>query len=222
MPRWCRLLLLVLGVVLLAGCQAQLDVRIDVNDDGSGVVTADVTLDPEAASRTILFFDGGTRVDDLRATGWTVTGPTQLPDTTYRMQASKPFSQADQLPAVMDELAGHDGAFRDFKLDRSTSFGKHSWTLTGTVDLTKGTAAFSDADLTALLGAPPLGATKAEQTAALGQPLESIAHVTVQARLPGELGEHNGTVAKPPRGAPPPTTTTATTAPPATGPDGLP
>src|SRR4051794_4713502 len=163
MPRWCRLLLLLLGVVLLAGCQAQLDLHIDVNDDGSGVVTAAVTLDPEAASRTILFFDGGTLVDDLRTTGWTVTGPTQLPDSTYRMQASKPFSQADQLPAIMDELGGKDGAFRNFHLDRSTSFGKRNWTLTGTVDLTKGTAAFSDPELNALLGAPPLGATKAEQ-----------------------------------------------------------
>ena len=216
MRRWCRLLLvlagLVVGGLVLAGCQAEAALHIDVNEDGSGVVTASVILDAEAASRTVLF-ESPPLVEDLKVTGWNVAGPTPLPDGTYQMTASKTFSRADQLHGVIEELAGPNGAFRDFELDRATSFAKRSWTLTGTVDLTKGLASFSDDELNAQLGGPPLGPDKAAQDAALGRTLESIIHVTVQARLPGELDSHNGTVPNLPRGAP--ATTTITTAPPA-------
>jgi len=177
MRPWCRQLLLLVGVVvgvaLLAGCQADVALHIDVNDDGSGRVLASIVVDPEAASRTILF-ESPPLVDDLKATGWTVTGPTQRADTTYLLEASKSFSRPDQLPGILEELGGKDGPFRSFRLDRSTSFAKRSWSLTGTVDLTKGLASFSDDELNAQLGGPPLGADKAAQDAALGRPLEEV------------------------------------------------
>src|SRR4051794_26403228 len=107
MRRWCRLFLvlagLVVGGLLLAGCQAEAALHIDVNEDGSGVVTASIILDAEAASRTVLF-EAPPLVEDLKTTGWNVAGPTPLPDGTYHMTASKSFSRADQLHGVIEEL----------------------------------------------------------------------------------------------------------------------
>jgi hypothetical protein len=57
-------------VILLTGCRVDARVEIAMHPDGSGVVTASVTLDADAAQRV-----GGTgalRLDDLQAAGWVV------------------------------------------------------------------------------------------------------------------------------------------------------
>jgi hypothetical protein len=197
MRRWSRLLLLLVGLVALAGCQANASLRIKIDEDGGGTVTVAVDLDPEAASRTVLF-EGNPLVADLQATGWSVTGPTAQPNGWYEMTATKTYSQPDQLTGVIAEVAGPDGPFKDFHLERTSPFGKRSYHLTGTVDLRGGLAAFSDPALTQALGGQPFGQDKAAIDAALGKPLESVVGIDVTAYLPGSLGEHNGDELKAP------------------------
>src|SRR5262245_37323641 len=100
MRRWCRRLFVLVGLLVggavLAGCQVEAALHIDVYEDGSGVVTAEIVLDSEAASRTVLL-ESPPFVDDLRATGWSVVGPTLVPGSNYQMTATKTFSRADQL-----------------------------------------------------------------------------------------------------------------------------
>lgn len=202
-----RLLLLVAALAVLAGCQAEAVLRIQVEEDGGGQVRVELKLDPEAASRTVLF-DEPPLVADLEAAGWAVTPPTPQADGAYLMTFTKGFSQPDQLSGVLEEIAGKGGPLSDFSLTREKSFARRTWELRGTVDLTKGLAALSDAELTELLGGHPLGYPKSDlDVSAAGQPLETAISVSVVAVLPGDLGTHNGQQVKPPR-----ITTTTTTA----------
>ncbi len=65
------------------------------------------------------------------------------------MRAEKEFSQLDQLGAVINEVAGPNGPFRNFEVQRSSSFGERQWQFSGTVDLSGGLAAFSDEGIAA-------------------------------------------------------------------------
>ena len=190
------LIVTVAALLLLAGCKADAVLEVKVEEDGGGVVYVAVALDQDAASRTVLYETRAGNVlpvEDLVAAGWRVTGPTQEQDGRVWIRAEKSFSQADQLTAVVNEIAGADGPFRDFVIERSSGFGEKHWQFSGTVDLAKGMAGFSDAAVSAAFGGEPLGQTAAAYTEQLGSPLERLVSVAVVVDLPGELGDHNGT-----------------------------
>lgn len=219
MPRWCRLFLLLVGLIVLAGCQADASVRIRVNEDGSGLVTVAVNADAEAASHTMLL-EGNPLVTDLTATGWAITGPTPAAGPAgepnwYQMTATKSFSRAEQLAGILQEVTGSNGPFKNFRLQRSTSFAKRSFSLTGTVDLRGGITGFSDDELTKLLGGQPLGQDKAALEKQLGKPLESLVNFDITAFLPGDLGRHNGVITPAPSRSREPSTTSPAGAAPA-------
>src|SRR5690606_35694090 len=100
-----RAVLALLVVVVLAGCRADASVRVDVEEDGGGLVSVTVALDVAAAARTV-WSEGALPLDDLVEAGWTVTGPVRQPDGGAVFTATKPFSQPDQLPGVLAEVAG--------------------------------------------------------------------------------------------------------------------
>jgi len=191
--RFRRILLFILGALCLASCEARSALRIDVDEDGGGTVQVEVWLDAEAAARTILFDTPA--FGDLADAGWTFEGP--LPqDDGQLIRATKEFSQADQLPGVIAEVAGPDGPLRDFELVRDRSFATQRWELTGTVDLRDGLASLSDSELTGLLGGFPLGYRPEDLALAApgGQPVESVVSVEVFVHLPADLDDHNGEV----------------------------
>lgn len=197
MRRVVSIIVTVVALLLLAGCKADALLEVKVDEDGGGVVYAAVALDQDAAARTVLYETKAGRalpVEDLVAAGWTVTGPIQEQDGRVWIRAEKPFSQADQLTSVVNEVAGADGAFRNFVVERSSAFGEKHWRFSGTVDLSKGLAGFSDAAVSEALGGEPLGQPAAAYAQQLGSPLEQLVSVTVVVDLPGELGDHNGTV----------------------------
>ena len=65
---------LALLVLVLTGCRVDATTRVEVAEDGSGIVTVEVVLDQEAADRVPDLAEQ-LRVRDLRRTGWEVTGP---------------------------------------------------------------------------------------------------------------------------------------------------
>lgn len=196
---------LVAMLLVLAGCQADVSMRVDVDEDGGGLVTVVLTLDVAAASRTV-WSEGGLPLDDLAQTGWTVTGPVRQPDSGAVITATKPFSQPDQLAVVLAEVAGPNGPLRDFELTRSKSFASETWDLSGSIDLREGLDFLSDPELTALLAGYPLGYPPEVITQLVGgQPLESVVGVNFAATMPGDLGSTSGTVIE----QPPVTTTSA-------------
>jgi hypothetical protein len=170
-------------VAVLAGCRVQTEVSIDIADDGSGVVSVGVGLDPDATSR-VPGLDEVLRLDDLTAAGWEVVGPQVEDDGHTWVRASKPFADPDQLAVVLAEVAGPDGPFQGFALTEDRKLARTIYSLTGTVDLGAGLEAFTDAELAELLGGEPLGASVEELEAQLGEPLSDVFTMDVTVSMP--------------------------------------
>ncbi len=181
--RVARVVAVVALLLVLVGCQADVEVTIDVAEDGSGVVTVAVGLDPDALAR-VPDLDAQLRTDDLAAAGWTVAEPEEREGRTW-VRVSKPFEDPSQLPAIMAEISGPDGVFQEFELTRTHSFGSTSYELTGTVDLSQGVAVLGDAELAAALDGDPFGGNLELIEAEEGEPVTEMVTVTVSANLPG-------------------------------------
>lgn len=190
-----RLLALVLLVVLAASaCHTDVRVRLDVADDGSGTVTVAVGLDAEALSRIPDLADQ-LRVDDLAQAGWSVDGPAEGDDGRTWVVATKPFADPGGMAAVVAEVSGPDGPFRDFSATVDRSLARSSVDVRGTVDLSGGLAAFSDADVTQRLGGLPFGQDLA---ALLGDtPLDQAVSVSMAVGLPGGVDAVDATRQEP-------------------------
>ena len=190
-------MMLACAIVVLAGCQTEAFLEVQVDDDGGGAVYVALAMDQDAAAKSVLFESKPPNlipVADLTKAGWTVSGPTQEQDGRIWMRASKPFSQLDQLTEVVHEVAGPDGPFRNFKVERSSGFAERSWQFSGTVDLSKGIASFSDEQVAAAFAGEPLGQPAAIIAAQVGTTLEAAVKLNVVVDLPGDLGANNGAI----------------------------
>ena len=156
-----RALVLVGAAALLASCRVDARVDVAVGDDGAGQVQVTAGFDDEALARA-----GDLRLDDVRAAGWTVTGPQKELDRDASgrtwIHATKGFTDGQQFTAIMNEVTGTSGVFRDFQLRRTTGFARVTYTLTGTIDATRGLDAFSDPEVAQLLGGNALGRPAAD------------------------------------------------------------
>ena len=178
-------------MAVLAACQADAHVDLTMREDGSGQAIVTVDLDREAAARVpALAHD--LRVADLEATGWTVAGPTDTDGGGVRLTATKPFATAAQGRQVLREIGGRGGVLRGLTLRRSHTFGETSWKFAGMLDFSDGLAAFSDADLDAVLGSEAFGQDQSALEAQLGEPLADTLSVSVTATLPGADVQTNG------------------------------
>jgi hypothetical protein len=174
-------------LVLLAACRADVAVGIDVHGDGGGVVRVTATLDKEAADR-VGSGSGDIAVADLRRAGWTIDGPRALANGSTVISATKPFTSPDQLPAVVAELAGTGGPFKDFVVTRDRSLFTTTTRFHGVVELRPCLADFADDDLRKQLGGPGaqcLGLDPAAVKDNTGVDPDQVVHFTVSARLPG-------------------------------------
>lgn len=189
MPR--RLLPLFVALLAWAGtaCQVTLAAGVDVSRDGTGRVTAGLGLDADALKEV---GDPATalRLDDVRQAGWDLEAPRREDDGLTWFRASKPFSDPDQLPAIMAELNGPDGPFRDFRVVRTKSLTRSRTTFTGTLDLSRGLAGLADPELTAALGDVDLGLDVDGLRGRFGDKVGDTVQVRVTAGLPGD-GAHN-------------------------------
>jgi len=189
MPR--RLFLLFVALLAWAGtaCQVTLSAGVDVSRDGTGRVTAGLGLDADALKEV---GDPATalRLDDVRQAGWVVEAPRREDDGLTWFRASKPFSDPDQVPAIVAELNGPDGPFRDFRVVRTKSLTRSRTTFTGTLDLSHGLAGLADPELTAALGDFDLGLDVDGLRGRFGDKVGDTVQVRVTAGLPGDV-THN-------------------------------
>jgi hypothetical protein len=179
--------LLVALVALLAGCKVDTAVTIDVNDDGSGVVTVRATLDAEAVKEAEI--EGGkledrVRLSDLSDAGWTVQPWARSAAGSAQIEMSKPFSSPEDLARIVDEISGPHGPLRDFRATRDRGAASTEYRVTGAVDLKDvSTGLGADPDLVAAL------AKQLVDPAAVDQQLLAELHraltVSVVVNLPG-------------------------------------
>ena len=179
-----RLFLALVGLLAWAtsACQVSVTAGIDVNRDGTGRVVAGVGLD-DAAVREVGDLATALRLDDVRAAGWQVDAPHKEGDGLTWLRASKPFSEPEQVPAILAELNGPAGPFRDFTVTRSKSLTRSKVTFTGTVDLAAGLTGLTDPELAAALVDVDLGLDPEGLRTRFGDRLKVQASVG----LPGEM-----------------------------------
>jgi hypothetical protein len=185
-----RVVLALALVVALAGCQIRTEIGVEVHDDGSGVVSVAVGLDADAI-RQVPGLASQLRLDDLRQTGWTITGPSLEADGYTWIRASKPFATAADASRVLAEVAGDDGPFRDFVVTRERSFARTSYGFRGTVDFTGGLERFGDDALAAALDGEPLGEDVSAIEARIGGAVDQAFTFRVAVRLPGGVTSTN-------------------------------
>ena len=122
----------------MAGCKVDSTVTVRVKQDGSGVVSVRVVLDPDAVSAAEA--DGGkleerVRLSDLSAAGWTVGAWQRRPGGSATLVLSKPFTNVSQVAGIVHELNGADGPLRDVRAARDDGTFSTDYSVRGTVDL---------------------------------------------------------------------------------------
>ena len=185
-----RLWLVVVALVLLGGaCRMDVNVAVDVTDDGSGDVRVGVGLD-DAAMRRVPDLEDQLVLDDLVDAGWTVSGPAEERDGRTWIRATKPFANPDEAAAAMQEISGPDGPFRGFALDRDRSFLATKWRFTGDVDLSAGLEGFSDDALRERLDGTSFGIDIEELERRAGATLDRVFGFKVAVLLPGDVSSN--------------------------------
>jgi hypothetical protein len=187
MRRGVRPFLLLFLALLAAGCRLDVGVDVAMQPDGSGTVTVAATADAELVAAVPSAF-ADLRLDDVRQAGWTVSDPGKGADGSLTLTLSKPFTTPGEANAVLAELNGPDGPLRGLTVALDRSFATVSSSLTGSVQLTGGLGAFSDAALAQALGSAPLANI-------VGQPVEQAVGLAVTAHFPGQVTTSTGEIA---------------------------
>lgn len=172
-----------IALVVAAGCQVQVATTVEVKADGSGTVTQAVGFDAAALAR-VGDLSQQVAATDLEAAGWTVDDPVTEGDTTW-VRAHHAFADADEANAVLGQLSGPDGPYRDLAVTRTSGLLSTTTQLTGTMDLSAGIAMFGDPQLTATLGGDPSGGLVARIEAEEGRPADQMVDVSLRVDLPG-------------------------------------
>jgi hypothetical protein len=202
--RWrrCRSVWLILGAAALAaalaGCRVQTRVSVYQAPSGRGVVMVSVSLDRSALAAIggVTALSAQLQTGDLRAAGWTVTGPVAGPGATTVVSASHGYATPAQASALVADLAGSGpagGEGRPFHVSfqKRHGFWRNETVLVGQVDLTCGVNCFGDSGLTTALGFPT-GVNPASVAGPGNQP-DQVFSFSLDARLPGHLVNSNGT-----------------------------
>jgi hypothetical protein len=180
------------ALLALSACTLDVEVRVRVEGDGSG--TVEVTATADAAALTRIGGDLGAvlDVDALRAQGWSVEGPSSLPDGSATVRLSQAFDDAAGAQAVFDDLEGEGGPLRGFEVTRSESLFRTRWGFRGTVDL-GGDVVVPDA--AAEVDGEPV-ATFDELERQLGESLGRLLKLRIGVRLPGDVRSNATTKAE--------------------------
>ena len=160
--------------------------EVQARPDGTGEVKATALLD-RSATRAIGDLATQVALEDLRAAGWDVRGPEENSDGGSEIEVRHGFTDVADARQLLDQLAGTDGAFKGFVLEQKRTFLRTETALRGTVDLSRGLAVFSDAELSEALGGQPLGITTEQLEQRLGGPVDRVFGLQVAVRLPGRI-----------------------------------
>ena len=112
--------LLCVAVVLCAGCKVDARVDVTLHADGSGTVTARVTLDHDAVAELTRYAPLARAVPlgDVRAAGWTVSG-WKTSGGAATVTLSHDFAGQAQLSRLLADLAGPSGVLRGARITHS-------------------------------------------------------------------------------------------------------
>ena len=183
-----RRALIVISVMVLAGCHVDTTVDISMKADGSGRITLTAVADADVVKQAPGLAED-LRFDDAEAAGWTVTGPTETSDGGLRAELTHPFANPEEASALLQSINGSGGPLHSVALSRRVDQNGTTVSLVGSLRI-DGLTAFADPDVLAAVGATPY----ADQIAASSQGPSQAVGVTVRATLPGKLSSATGTI----------------------------
>ena len=184
--RKIRLLFLSIGIALIAAaCNIQLQVTIDIQEDGAGKVIAGVGLDAMAQDKEVFAdLESILRTSDLSTSGWDFEVVGKSADGYMWYEASKGFLSPEDIQGILEELTSSPNVFTGWELSIDSTQGKRVYGITGEVDLREGFSIFTDTELSTLLEEPPLGISLESIEADLGQKPEDAVTMQVTVNLP--------------------------------------
>lgn len=123
---------------LLSACAVDATVTVKVREDGSGYVELVAAVDAEAVQAAEV--GGGTlesrvRLSDFPAAGWTVDPWVRNDDGSALLTMRKPFTNVDEVPAILRELSGAYGPMESAYVTRKRSFFSTEYGVDGRIDL---------------------------------------------------------------------------------------
>lgn len=141
-------LFIAVAAILLSACRVETTAKVDVRANGSGTVAVEVVLD-KAATAQVPDLEEKLQTGDLTKAGWHVDVDMagDKSDDVTTVKAAHSFDTPTQGEALLTQLTGQDGVFREVHLTQNRSFSKVQTSFAGTVDLTKGMDGFGDAGL---------------------------------------------------------------------------
>ena len=169
----------------LAGCRVDLSVDMVVEPDGTGTITFTATADAEVVSAVPTLADE-LATEDIVAAGWTVDGPTSLPDGGLTITLSHEFGSDAEATNLLNSLGP---PFNQMEVTRNTSGDDTTTRLNGLLGLPDGFESFADEDLIAAVGSVPFS----EEIAASGATPESSIGALIRAEIPGEIDQDETT-----------------------------
>lgn len=170
-------------VIALTGCQVQIRTTITMQSNGRGTVTGAVGFD-DAALRRVGDLGRQLRTEDLVQAGWTVDPATKEGDTTW-VRAHHPFGDAAEATALLAQLSGPDGPYRDVEVTHDDGLLSTSSSVSGVIDTTAGFRMFGDPELISTMGGDGTGGLLDRIAAAEGRPAADMVTVAFTADIPG-------------------------------------
>ncbi len=152
-----------------------------VEPDGTGTITFVATADADVVAAVPSLADE-LAIDDIVAAGWTVDGPTTLPDGGLTIVLTNDFDSDAEATNLLNSIGP---PFNQMEMTRNTSGEDTTTRLSGLLGLPDGFETFADDDLIAAVGSVPFS----EEIAASGATPESSLRAVIRAELPGEIDE---------------------------------
>jgi len=179
--------LAVVAGLLLTSCRVDITTSINVADNGSGVITVNVSADAATVDAAPELTDA-LNLDDLRAAGWDATVQADRPDGGVLVVLTHSFTTTDQATALLAQLAGSNGPLRELALSRTGGMNDATYVFSGRGGLPQGLAGFADAEALSALGGAPF----AQSLTATGASLSDALGLTLRITMPGQVLETTG------------------------------
>lgn len=176
-----RVLALCVCAIALVGCRIDLNVDVVIEPDGTGTITLVATADADVVAAVPTLADE-LATDDIVAAGWTIDGPTALPDGGLTITLRHDFSSDVEATNLLNSIGP---PFNQMSVIRNTSGDDTTTRLGGLLGLPDGFESFADEDLIAAVGSVPFS----EQIAASGATPESSINALLRATLPGQIDD---------------------------------
>ena len=185
-PTMRRLVLLICGVLALAGCQLDVAVDVVIEADGTGTITVTAEADAELVEQVPTIADDLV-LDDIVAAGWVVDGPTPTADGGLVLTLTHDFEGQDEATNLLRSLGP---PFNDPDIRRGQNGDTATNTARVNLGLPNGFAAFADDELISAVGSVPFE----EQFEQSGVDPATAMTAVFTLTVPGEVvdGETNG------------------------------